>query len=257
MDGRAFDFGEVSPEWLADELDSHGVVRLAGMLSAEWLASMRKSVAEAIAANGDGDFYLDRADLKIGSPAHQLASDPVMRRLFAETTDLRRPHAGPIDDAMRCSMLVRAGTSRKAPSHQFHYDPCILTMVVPILIPQATFGSNGELAALGNKRPFRRFHATHLLETLATQNKLYRRYVTRRIHDAPEKYVVPLHPGDAYLFWGYRTYHGTLGCAPGLVRTTLVLKFGSVHSTTTWTSKVAWKLSRSRRDLRRFQYQQS
>jgi hypothetical protein len=256
VNSEAHGLGEVSPSWLANQLDDHGVVRLHGVFSAEWLHAMRASVTDSIAVNGNDDFYLDHADHETGSPASHLTSDPAVRRLFTQTTDLRRPHARSTDaqDAIRCSMLVRAGTARKAPSHLFHYDPCVLTMVVPIFIPQAPFGTCGELAAFGNTRPFRRFHATHLLDTLLTHNSPYRRYTTRRVHQDPDKYVVPLEPGDAYLFWGYRTFHGNLDCAPGLLRTTLVLKYGQVHPASSWTSRVAWALSRSRRDLRRFQY---
>jgi hypothetical protein len=246
--------GDVSPAWLANELDDHGVVRLGEVFSDDWLDAMRTLVAAYIAANGNDDFYVDHADHEIGSPTHQLVSDPAVRRLLTETTGYRRPRTDSTDDAMRCSMLVRAGTARKAPSHLFHYDPCVLTMVVPIFIPQGALGTCGELAVLRNKRPFRRFHARHLIDTVLTHNSLYRRHVTKRIHGAPEKYVVELRPGDAYLFWGYRTFHGNLSCAPGQLRTTLVLKFGAVHSASSWTSKAAWRLSRSRRDLGRFQY---
>ncbi|WP_163738873.1 hypothetical protein [Mycolicibacterium madagascariense] len=245
--------GEFSPRWLADQLDDRGLVRLQDVFSAEWLDAMRTMVVDYIAANGDRDFYLDRADQEVGSPAHRLTSDPAVRRLFAETANLRRPHVDSADAPMRCSMLVRTGTVRKAPSHLFHYDPCVLTMIVPIFIPQGPLGTCGELAAFGNTRPFRRFHATHLADVLLTHNRWYRRHTTKRVHDAPEKYVVPLQPGDAYLFWGYRTYHGNLGCAPGVLRTTLVLKFGAVHPADGWLSKVAWRFSRSRRDMQRFQ----
>lgn len=253
MTNEVHGLGDVSPSWLANELDDRGLVRLADAFSAEWLKAMRTMVADYIAANGNGDFYLDRADQEIGSPAHRLTSDPAVRRLFTETMGLRRPRADSADAAMRCSMLVRTGTVRKAPSHLFHYDPCVLTMIVPIFIPQGPLETCGELAAFGNTRPFRRFHAAHLVDTLLTHNRWYRRYTTKRVHDAPEKYVVALQPGDAYLFWGYRTFHGNLGCAPGLLRTTLVLKFGAVHSDSSWTSRMAWRLSRSRRDMQRFQ----
>ena len=40
-------------------------------------------------------------------------------------------------------------------------DASILTMVIPIFIPRAEVGNCGELAAFGNKRPFRRFAVTH------------------------------------------------------------------------------------------------
>jgi hypothetical protein len=126
-------------------------------------------------------------------------------------------------------------------------------MVVPIFIPRATVGSGGELAAFANKRPYRRFVASHLVDVIRTYNSAYRRRVTKAVLDAPEKHIVALRPGDACVFWGYRTYHGNLVCAPGLLRATLVLQYGEVHADS-WALKVAWRFSRSRRALRRFQY---
>lgn len=250
MNDEVNGFGDISPEWLANELDDHGVVRLQGVISDEWLDAMRGSVTGYIAANADRDFFIDQADSEVGSPPHRLVS--AVRQLFSETTSLRRPNAGSTDDALHCSMLVRTGTARTLRSHLFHYDACVLTMVVPVYIPQGPIGTCGELAAFGNKRPYRRFLTSHLVETMLTHNTLFRRFVTKKVHDAPDKYVVDFQPGDAYLFWGYRTYHGNLGCAPGLLRTTLVLHYGQVHPVGR-ALKVAWRFSRSRRDLRRLQ----
>jgi hypothetical protein len=244
--------GGISGSWLANQLDNDGVVRLQGVFANEWLEALRDSVTDDIAGHGDGDFFIAQADQEIGSPAHQLVSDPALRQLFSEAAGLRLPKADPAQD-IRSSMLVRPGTVPKTRSNLFHYDACILTMVVPIFIPRATIGTCGELVAFGNKRPFRRFVATHLVETVLTHNSLYRRHVTKKVLDAPEKYIVPLQPGDAYLFWGYRTYHGNLVCAPGLLRTALVLHYGQVHSDSR-ALKVAWRLSRSRQDMNRFQY---
>jgi hypothetical protein len=92
-----------------------------------------------------------------------------------------------------------------------------------------------------------------LVDTVLAQNSLYRRHVAKKVLDAPEKYLVAFQPGDACIFWGYRTLHGNLVCAPGLVRATLVLQYGEVHSDNR-VLKVVWRFSRSRRDLSDFQY---
>jgi hypothetical protein len=243
----------ITPTWLANELDDQGVVRLRDVISNEWLQAMRASVEYCIERNGDGDFFIAEADHEVGSPPHRLVSDPAFRQLFIAAADLRWPKAGAADHDIRCSMLVRAGNGPKARSNRFHYDGAVLTMVVPIFIPDADVGTNGELAAFGNKRRFRRFLASHLVDTVLTHNSLYRRRISRTVHAAPEKHLVELRPGDAYLFWGYRTFHGNLPCAPGLLRTTLVLHYGAVHSDS-WVLRMVWKFSRSRRDLGALQY---
>jgi hypothetical protein len=242
----------ISASWLAKQLDNQGVVRFPGVFSYEWLEAMRVSVTDNVAGDGDGDFFIPEADQKVGSPAHQLVSDPTLRQLFSETARLRWPKAGLAKD-LRCAIPVRAGTAPKWPSNLFHYDASVLTMIVPVFIPRATFGNGGELAAFGNKRPFRRFVASHLLDTILTHNSLYRRYVTKRVLDAPEKYIVALQPGDAYVFWGYRTLPGNLFCAPGQLRAVLVVHYGEVHSDSRALS-VVWRFGRSRRNLRRYQY---
>jgi hypothetical protein len=253
MSDEVINIGGITPAWLANELDDQGVVRLRDVFSDEWLEAMRASVEYCIARNGDGDFFIHEADHEVGSPPHRLVSDPAFRQLFIAAANLRWPQAGSANNDIRCSMLVRAGNGPKARSNRFHYDAAVLTMVVPIFIPDADLGTNGELAAFGNKRRFRRYFASHLVDTILTHNSLYRRYVARTIHAAPEDHLVELRPGDAYLFWGYRTFHGNLPCAPGLLRTTLVLHYGAVHSDS-WAMRMAWKMSRSRRDLGRLQY---
>jgi hypothetical protein len=240
----------ISASWLAGQLDHHGVVRLRDVFSNEWLEALRAWVAARIADHGDGDFVITDADQEFGSPAQQLKSDPALRRLFHDAAALGWPSAG---QTMRCGIPVRAGTGPRANSNLFHYDPSVLTMVVPIFLPESTVGSCGELVAIGNKRPFRRFVASHLVDTILTQNSFYRRHVLKAVLDDPEKYIVALQPGDACVFSGYRTYHGNLMCAPGLLRATLVLQYGEVHSDSP-ALKVAWRFSRSRRAMRRFQY---
>jgi hypothetical protein len=244
--------GGISGSWLANQLDNDGVVRLQGVVSNEWLEAVRVSVTDDIAGHGDGDFFIAQADREIGSPAHQLVSDPALRQLFSDAARLRFPKAASAQD-IRGSIPVRPGTAPKTRPNLFHYDASVLTMVVPIFIPRATIGTCGELAAFRNKRPFRRFVATHLVDTILTHNPLYRRHITKKVLDAPEKYIVPLQPGDAYMFWGYRTLHGNLVCAPGLLRATLVIQYGQVHSDSR-ALKMVWRFSRSRQDMNRFEY---
>jgi hypothetical protein len=242
----------VSPSWLADELDSAGVVRLTDVFSAEFVDALRASVTQHVAGHGEGDLLIAEPEREPGSPVHELVSDPAVQRLFRDTVAMRWPRVG-VGQDIKCGIPVRAGTGEKAGTNLFHYDANALTMIVPIFIPRADVGSCGELVAFANKRRVRRFVASHLADMLLAYNPLYRRRVTRRVLEAPEKYVVDLTPGDAYVFWGYRTYHGNLVCARGLLRAVLVVQFGDVHAGSR-TMSLVWRMSRSRRAVRRFRY---
>ena len=69
----------------------------------------------------------------------------------------------------------------------------------------------------------------NIFEKTLMQNRFYRKRIVREFNKAPEKYSVVLKPGNIYLFWGYRTFHGNLPCAPNTVRATLLLHYGNPH----------------------------
>jgi hypothetical protein len=95
--------------------------------------------------------------------------------------------------------------------------------------PDAGPGRSGELIVFPNWRPFRRSALMNIKDKIAVQNPLYRLRMVRKLKRAPEKYSVVLEPGNAYLFWGYRTYHGNGPCETNTVRATLLLHYGDPH----------------------------
>ena len=242
----------ISASWLASQLDEVGVVRLRDVFAPRWIDAMRETVTTRIDEHGDGDLLVGQPDQIVGSAAHQLINHPELHRLFDDVARLKRPNVKDVSN-LKCHIHIRNGFAPKAPSNLFHFDSSVLTMVVPIFIPEAAAGSCGELVAFGNKRPFHRFVATHLVEKIWTHNSVYRRHLLKKVDEAPGEYLVDIRPGDAYVFWGYRQLHGNLVCAPGLLRASLIVMFGDVHSDSP-ILKLAWRFSRSRRDLGRFQH---
>ena len=112
MNAEVINLGGISASWLANELDNKGVVQLRDVISNEWLEALRVSVTDHIADHGDGDFLIAQADQEIGSPAHQLVSDPALQQLFSETARLRLPKAV-APQHIQCGIPVRASTGPK------------------------------------------------------------------------------------------------------------------------------------------------
>jgi hypothetical protein len=110
-----------------------------------------------------------------------------------------------------------------------HYDRTVITMLVPIYIPDAGGGQSGELVVFPNKRPFRRSALMNIVDKIAVQNPLYRSYTVHKLAHVAKEHSVVLEPGNVYLFWGYRTYHGNGPCATDTVRATLLLHLGDPH----------------------------
>jgi hypothetical protein len=159
-----------------------------------------------------------------------LVSDRVVRAIFENLAVARCPRGVGQNDEIYSVLRVLAGPEREATSFKFHYDAAVVTMLVPLFIPTEGAGRSGDLILFPNRRPFRRSVTLNIFEKIVTQNPLYRKRILREFNRAPENYSVQLKPGNAYLFWGYRTFHGNGPCAPNTVRATLLLHYGNPHS---------------------------
>jgi hypothetical protein len=214
---------------LAEKLDRTGFVCLADVVSPDWLTEARDNITANLAKYGENDFCILRPDHEQHTPAHNFISDPAVQSIMDGLATARCPHGVSENEEIYSVLRVLAGPERAASSFAFHYDAAVVTMLVPLIMPRAGAGRSGELVVLPNRRPFRRSVTMNMLEKVSMQNRFYRKRIMREIDCAPSKYTVEMKPGNVYLFWGYRTYHGNLRCAPNTVRATLLLHYGNPH----------------------------
>lgn len=220
---------ELSIPEIAERLDRTGFVCLENVISPDWLKDARENVKSRLAEYGEHDFCIVRASNETDTPAHRLVSDPAVRAIFEKLAVARCPRGVAENDEIYSVLRVLAGPERKATSFKFHYDAAVVTMLVPLFIPTEGAGRSGDLILFPNRRPFRRSVTQNIFEKLITQNRLYRKRILREFNRTPRKYSVQLKPGNVYLFWGYRTFHGNAPCAPNTVRATLLLHYGNPH----------------------------
>ncbi len=220
---------DVSIGELVEELDTAGFVCLENVVSSRWLAEAREYVDAGIAEHGAQDFCIIRPTNKKDSPPYRFATDPVVRMVFEGLASARCPRGVAENEEIYSVLRVLAGPEREAASYRFHYDAAVVTMLVPLLIPTAGAGRSGELVVLPNRRPFRRSVVVNIVEKVIAQSPLIRKRIVRKCTPAPGEHLADLKPGNAYLFWGYRTFHGNLPCATNAVRATLLLHYGNPH----------------------------
>ena len=214
---------------VVDRLDRDGFVCLPDIIADDWLEQARAHVNALLAANGERYFSIVRPADEAGSPAEELVSDPEIQPFLKALTQRVCP-AGVIEDGDVYNVLrIISGPKGESGSLQFHYDASVVTALIPIFMPHNAPGQSGELITFPNQRPFRRSVVTNMVEKLAVQNELYRKRTTRAYERKPEDFTQLLYPGNIYLFWGYRTYHGNLPCAPNSLRATMLLHYGNPH----------------------------
>lgn len=223
---RQFDF---SARQVADELDRVGFVQLEDAVDADWLERARADVKARIDQHGQRFFSIVRPADEEGAPAREMTHDPALQRLMAELTALACPKG--IEQGGRTYNVLRiiAGPKADEGSLLFHYDASVVTALVPIFMPTMGRMKSGELIVFANRRPFRSSLILNLAEKLVSQNPWSRRRARRALAEKPDSFVQILYPGSIYLFWGYRTYHGNLACAPNALRATLLLHYGNPH----------------------------
>jgi len=222
---------DVSAVDVAQEIETSGAACLTSVLTEEWLQAAQECVRSYLPAQGEHEVFIENPADDEYAFVHRLVIDPRLESLLDSLaiTGYPRLHAG--KGGIECSIRILVGPGDQGKPLWFHYDRTVVTMVIPIVIPDVGSRISGELVLCPNRRPYRRFVITNIIEKLVSQSDTYRRKFARKLDtEAEPTTVVPLAPGNAYLFWGYRTYHATFPCAPGELRVTVVLHYGNVHS---------------------------
>ena len=217
------------PLAIADQLDETGVVCLGNAVSAEWLAHARADVEDRLLTHGERDHFIRSPENEENTAAAAFITSPAVLSLLGDVARARFPD-GPAElELVGSALRVIAGPRGEGDAFWFHYDASIVTMVVPIFLPDAEPGKAGELVGLFNKRPFRRLVLSNIVDKAVGQSGLYRHRMLRRLGRPDYLHRVTMDVGNAYLFWGYRALHGNLPCESGALRATLLLHFGRPH----------------------------
>jgi hypothetical protein len=113
-------------------------------------------------------------------------------------------------------------------SYLFHYDTYVLTVLVPIIIPEE--GMRGDLLLLPNRRPVRRTYLHNLIDKALLDNPLSQQLLKlSAIRKRMGAIRVSLRPGNLYFFWGYRTIHANEPSDPNKIRATALIHFGDPY----------------------------
>lgn len=223
-----------TPELVAStaaELDRVGFVCLENVVSADWLDAARGAVCANIKNHGERFFSIIRPADDAAAPFGQLAHDPGIQQLMRGLAERSCPH-GVIDSEDVYNVLrVIAGPDGGNGAHQYHYDASVVTLLVPIFMPETARGMGGELITFANRRGYRNWALTNIIEKVWLQNRWQWRHFEQQSNRDRDSLMHVLYPGNIYAFWGYRTLHGNLPCAPGSLRATMLLHYGNPHGT--------------------------
>lgn len=213
---------------IARRLDADGFARLEGAVSLDWVARAQEHVRQHLERNGRKYFSIIRPSSLADSPFGEPVRDPATASFLERLARIGCPRAT-FDDEIYNVLRVVAGPRGADGSHEFHYDATVVTMLVPIFLPAGDPIDSGGLLTFANRRPYRSSVLVNVAEKAMVQNRWGRQRVARAARADLPAHLQVMEPGSLYLFWGYRTLHGNLPCAPDALRATLLLHHGDPH----------------------------
>ena len=212
---------------LADSMEQQGFACLTDCLSENDLEQLRLCVSGAgLDPTGKYAVLQDRKTFDETA----LAKIPASMEFQLLCRQLLKLAARPITAEVDHYQVVRClnGEVGRRNSYFFHYDTYVLTVLMPIMIPQG--GERGDLVLFPNVRGIRRTYLHNLFDKLLVDNKFaqwaLKQAAKRKMCGAR---AVVMKPGNLYFFWGYRTIHANEPCDPAQIRATALLHFGDPY----------------------------
>ena len=217
-----------SAKALAESMDDSGVGILHDVVPEAILTQMRSFVAQQIEQHSGQYFGLEGEAWIADTCLNPLFEDAGFRALLRSLYE-RKMRASPPSDRIFPVLRGLTGTHGLRHALNFHYDSYVVTVLLPILIPNGLDEPRGHLIMFPNLREARRFAIVNIVEKLLLERLLKRMWRSPRVRQWFSAKIVPLTPGNLYFFWGMRSLHANQACLPSSVRCTALLHFGDPH----------------------------
>jgi hypothetical protein len=213
---------------LVAEMNDIGVASLPDFLPAHDLQALQALVVAAVARSG-GEYVVFTGSEPVGGTVLQALADSavfasLIRRVYEAGAGRPAPQQR-LQQVLRCL----AGRTGQRETCLFHFDSYVLTLVLPIVLPQR--GGGGRLLIAPNIRQVRTCYPLNLIDKVLVDNRLTQWVLQRRLRSPKTLFRrIEMTAGHLYLFWGYRSLHATEPCDPADIRSTAVFHFADPHA---------------------------
>lgn len=212
---------------IATQVDTVGYSRLDGFISGEELDSLASLGKAAVHRTGDEYVSFTGREGFAGTVWDKLHASPTLRHLCEKLYEHYTGHA-PKSSGFHQVFRCLKGKSSKGHSLYFHFDSYVITVLVPVIIPE--FGRSGDLILFPAMRPIRKSWWRNVMDKIFMELPPSQLFYRLRARARRSPVVsVGLNPGSAVVFCGYRSLHTNDWCDPEHLRVTGLLHFGNPH----------------------------
>jgi hypothetical protein len=180
-------------------LDETGMAVLENFIHPDFLRELRTSVDELtpLCYSGDKRKYLT-AELR-NTGFYEVTFSKYMIQVVNDILEQFNVHVEP--DEIHPVLNILVGEKGQDSVKGWHFDATYLTIAMPIAMPPPGGDRDGKFRIWPNVRPFSQSLWRNRLYCKVAQSALFRRTV--------KNYAVNFVPGNLYLFYGFRSLHGT------------------------------------------------
>jgi len=232
---RAF-VGDDVAKRIAAEIDRRGYGAIPDCLSEEDLQPLRTIARSSVCKSGGEYVHYTCLDAFAHTVLSELGESAVFRDLCRRLYQLATEETAPEVDFYFIFRCLQGLTGQRS-SYRFHYDSYILTVLLPIVIPEE--GPRGDFLIIPCTRPKRLSYFANLLDKMVICNKVSQillRFAARRKRLGIIS--VRMQPGTMYFFWGYRSVHTNASCDPNALRATALFHYGDPHRNNSFRSLI-------------------
>jgi hypothetical protein len=225
--GWSLPLSEVDVARVAGDIDRLGYASIAGYFSENDLEPLRKLIYRTEDDPLGKYAKLQEPSYLAGTLLAELPVAPQFRTLCKRLYELGTGFTTQETGFYQVVRYLKGALGLKN-SFRFHYDTYVLTVLIPIIIPDE--GPQGDLLMFPNMRPIRRTYVQNVIDKLLVDNPISQ-WLLRALakHRQLGLTRIKIQPGNVYFFWGYRSIHANEPCNSEKLRVTALLHFGDPY----------------------------
>ena len=202
-------------------IDNQGYHCIEDYISDEELNTLKEFVNKKLEEDNNQYFFLTSEN-----PEKTLLND---KKFFKKIEDLLKKITNDFnfknrenEDLYKVLRVVTGKKSKKV-SMDFHFDAHLLTLLIPIYIPNRLNSNNGNLIIIKNLRKITKLLFINIFQKLFYQGKFFQRFFINT--NLIKKEILELKPKNVYLFNGFKTLHANMNINPEDVRATILVHY--------------------------------
>jgi len=209
---------------IVQDIEATGIVEIKDAFQ-PWVLDEARDYIDIESKRINTDYFSLRAQDMKPCVLTQLQKSSALKKMFCRILTGAGVEARDDEYVHHVVRSIRGETNNLA-SRKYHFDQYNLTALMPLTIPDSEELDCGDLIIFPNIRKFGGGIVKNLCLKFLVQNQLTRSFATQKwFHWLFNGRRVKMKPGNMYLFWGFRTYHGNDLIDPSLLRVTGIFHY--------------------------------